>query len=391
MCFRWQSVPICLLMLLACIPAAAQSACNANPVLEKVKIELASHQYEQAARSLGEIRDCAELSNTALFEIGWLYGRARHFDDSLKVFARIPENVPDRATHSYAVALDRFELGDYNGASSVLASLHSAKLADTKSENLLAVSYSKLGLYKEAYAVLAEEVQRNPSDLDTRLNLITVCAEGGDFKSAASAAAQATKLFPDSADAFVAYGAAQALLGHLAEAYEEFSNGAKLDPNRPDIQFFLALMDYQTNKADQAAQLLQTALRRGLQDSDLHYLLAECLLKLDAANTGSALQQLNEAITLNPDSVSARTLRGKLLLESGHADKAISDLELANQQDPEYRSAAYNLARAYRVAGRSADAQRMFAKVQNQSSVTVSETGNRRLNEALVPKEAGPQ
>lgn len=391
MCFKWQSVSMCLLMLFPSLPAAAQSACNANPVLERVKTELASHQYEQAAHSLDEIRDCAELSNTTLFEIGWLYGRARHFEDSLKVLARVPENVPDRSTHAYAVALNRFELADYNGASSVLAALRSAKLSDTRSDNLLAVCYSKLGLYKEAYAVLSEEVRKNPNDLDTRLNLITVCAEGGDFKSAADAASEATKSFPDSADAFVAYGAAQALLGHLKEAYDEFSHGAKLDPNRSDIQFFLALMDYQMDKMNEAAQLLQAALKRGLQDSDLHYLLAECLLKLDAANTVPALQQLSEAITLNPDSVSARTLRGRLLLESGHADKAISDLELANRQDPEYRSATYNLARAYRLVGRSADAQKLFAKIQNQSSATISETGNRRLNEALVPKSAESQ
>ena len=32
------------------------------------------------------------------------------------MFNGVPEDVPDRATHKYAVALTKFELADYRGA-----------------------------------------------------------------------------------------------------------------------------------------------------------------------------------------------------------------------------------------------------------------------------------
>src|SRR6202012_185270 len=148
--------------------------------------DIAAHHYEAAAHSLDEIRHCPGLSNLDSFELGWLYGKARHFDAALAIFQRLPSDVPDRSTHDFAVALSRFEIGDYRGAVNQLEPENSAGLADSKSANLLAVSYSKLNLHREASAVLVREIQKDPGDLNTRLNLITVCAEGGDFKNAAT-------------------------------------------------------------------------------------------------------------------------------------------------------------------------------------------------------------
>jgi tetratricopeptide (TPR) repeat protein len=378
-----------LLSLLVLAAQARKDACNTAAVFAQVDTQLAAHQYDLATRSLDGIRSCPMLSDIETFQLGWLYGRARHFDVALKVFERVPANVPDRPTHDFAVALTQFELGDYRGAANVLAALDSAGLAESKSVNLLAVSYSKLGLYREAYAVLTKEVGKNPADLDTHLNLITVCAEGGDFKSAAEAASATAKLFPASADAFVARGAAEALLGELNPAYDDFSHSAQLDPRRPDIRFFQALMDYKMGKFADAVQILDTAIKGGLDDSDLHYLLAECLLNTENGNRDAALAALNRAIALNGDSVSARTMRGKLLLEAGHADQAVRDLELANKQEPESRSAGYNLARAYRALGREAEAQAIFRKIHDQPASTVTEIGERRLNDALSEKSAG--
>jgi thioredoxin-like negative regulator of GroEL len=69
----------------------------------------------------------------------------------------------------------------------------------------------------------------------------------------------------------------------------------------------------------------------------------------------------------------------------------LADLEFAAKEDPEYRSASYNLARAYRAVGRNTEAQQVFARIHDQSSSTVSETGNRRLTDALAPKGSTSQ
>lgn len=357
--------------------------CDASIVFQHINTLLGDKQYGQAAKSLDQFQACPGLSPLETFQMGWLYGRARRFDIALKIFNTVPADVPDSLTHDYAVALSKFELAEYQGAIDILRPRQSSGTADAKSINLLAVSYSKLGLYPEAYLVLQEQIQKDSSDLSVYLNLITVCAEGGNFAKAADVAAQATRLFPNSPDAFIVQGAAETLLGHLDRAYADFATSARLAPARADARFFLALTDYKQAKFSEAISILRDSAKDGIKDSDLDYLMAECLRKLDPANRDAALHELDRAIELNRNSVPARTLRGKLLLESGRPNEALTDLEVARHEDPHSRAAAYNLARVYRALGRTRDAEAMFREFSAPAADTLDEFGDRRLNETL--------
>ena len=365
-------------------PMAQSQECNASTVFQRTNTLLGDKQYDQAAKSLDPLRACPRLSPVETFQMGWLYGRARRFDIALKIFNTVPRDVPDPLTHDYAIALSKFELSKYQGAIDILKPRQSSGTADAKSVNLLAVSYSKLGLYREAYLVLQEQIQKDSSDLSVHLNLVTVCAEGGNFAKAADVAAQARRLFPNSPDVLIVQGAAETLLGHLDQAYGDFAAGARLAPSRADARFFLALTDYKQAKFSEAISVLQASAKDGIADSDLDYLMAECLRKLDPANRDAALHELDRAIDLNKNSVSARTLRGKLLLESGHPKEALTDLEIARQEDPKSRAALYNLARVYQALGRIREAQALFRQFREETADTLNEFGDRRLNEALA-------
>ncbi len=388
---RIKSTASLLLLLLAWIPLGAQvspesSGCNAAGTFDKVTSLLAKRQYDEAANALDKVRYCSNLSAIQTFQLGWLYGRARRFDAALKMFDRVPPDVPDPTTHAYAVALSKFELTDYRGAIDVLASLQSAGSLDTKAANLLAVSYAKLGLYQQAYAVLAIETEKNPNDLSAYLNLTTVCAEGGNYQRAAEVATKASLVFPESAEVFIVRGAAYTFLGQLDAAYADFTTAAKLAPGRADTRFFLALMDYKQGKFSDAASVLEAAQKQGIVDSDLEYLMSECVLKIDSANTALALRYLDRAIELNPHSTAARTSRGKLRLESNQVKEATADLELALKDDPSSRSAQYNLARAYKSLGRTSEAQALFQQLRDAKTNTLTEMGDVRLTEALTDK-----
>ena len=127
-----------------------------------------------------------------------------------------------------------------------------------------------------------------------------------------------------------------------------------------------------------------------IADSDLHYLLAECLLKVDGTKRQDIMNELDRAIELNTNSVSARVLRGKLLVDSGHPREGAEDLELAHQRDPSSRSAAYNLARAYRALGRTEESQILFAQFRSQTADGITELGDRRLTSALSENGSRP-
>jgi tetratricopeptide (TPR) repeat protein len=185
---------------------------------------------------------------------------------------------------------------------------------------------------------------------------------------------------------FIVRGAAYTFLGQLDAAYADFTAAAKLAPSRADARFFLALMDYKQGKFSDAVSVLEAAREQGIVDSDLDYLMSECVLKIDSTNTALALQHLNRAIELNPHSTAARTSRGKLLLDSNHVKEAMTDLQLALKDDPTSRSALYNLARAYKTVGKTSEAEALFQQLRDAKTNTLTEMGNTRLSEALADK-----
>jgi len=182
---------------------------------------------------------------------------------------------------------------------------------------------------------------------------------------------------------FIVRGATETLLGQLNDARSDFGSAAKISPEKADPRFFLALTDYKLNNYATAAADLRNAIKAGVTSSDLHYLLAECLLKLDPTKPDEAITQLDEAIRIDGNSVPARTLRGKLLLAEGNPRRAVADLEIAHKIDPTMRSATYNLARAYFSVGKRQEAQGLYRQLQTQTTDTVTELSDRRIKEVL--------
>jgi tetratricopeptide (TPR) repeat protein len=387
MCIRQVSL---LGVLLAHFCYSQANSCNPAALFAQTGQLLSQKKYEQAAQTLDQLQRCSQLTPLEEFQRGWLYGRARHFAKALEIFDHVAPDTPDPLTHGYAVALSKFELSDYHGAITTLEALRASGLTDTKAANLLAVSYSKLTLYKQAYEVLSQQIEKDPNDLPTYLNLITACAEGGDVSRAAAIASQADTRFPNSPELLILRGAAETVLGRSDQAVQDFAAAVRLAPERPDARFFLALMDYNQGRYTQAMEILKRANQEGLRDSDLNYLMAECLMKTAPTNSDAALSELNRALQLNPDSAAAKTLRGRLLLEKGLASEAVADLEFAHREDPASRSAIYNLARAYRTLGKNDQAAVLFQQLRSEKPDTLKEFGDRRLNQALTDKGVQP-
>ena len=332
----------CAIILLAfatpssmCYGAQPEKVCSAQNTFKKADTLLKQKNYEQAETTLNQLDGCHNLSPVDTFNLGWLYGRAHDFKTALRIFKSTSPNVPNLLTHQYAIALTEFELGDFSGAVKTLTDLRSHGIFDTKCANLLGVSYSKLGLYQDAYPLFAEELRKDHSDLFSYLNLVTLFADTGNFTKAADVASQAVLAFPQNPEVFVVRGSVNTLLGKLDEAHSDFATAVRLSPTKADPRFFLALTDYKQSNFTNAVNELKSAIAAGVIDSDLYYLLAECMIKIDPTNPKDALMELNRAIEINSRSVSARSLRGKLLLEEGHPKQAVADLKLALQIDPD--------------------------------------------------------
>jgi tetratricopeptide (TPR) repeat protein len=342
---------------------------------------------------LHELEFCSHLSPIQRFNVGWLYGKAHDSADALRIFKSVKLEVPDRLTHAYAIALAEFELERYQASVDTLIALRSKGMFDAKCADLLGVSYSKLNEFSDAYNVMAENIRHNPSDPYAYFNLIALFVDTSEMDKAAQVANKAVAALPQNPDALSMRGSIELFRNKADDAYRDFSAAAQLSPQAPDPPFFMALVNYRQSKFDEAVKVLRNAISSGVADSDLHYLLAECLLRIGSRNLAAVLAELDQAIQLNPNSVPARSLRGATLLEVGRPQDAVPDLKLARELDPnpqrDTRNTTYLLARAYAAIGRRDEANALFAQVGRQYSSNKSDTLNhlseQKMRAALHP------
>jgi tetratricopeptide (TPR) repeat protein len=384
-----------LLLFTVSVNSAAQKQkpCLPDKAFTRVGVLLEQQDYQTSKALLHDLEVCSDLSPIQRFNVGWLYGKAHDSADALRIFKSVQPEVPDRLTHAYAVALAEFELAQYQASVDTLIALRSKGIFDAKCADLLGVSYSKLDKFQDAYDVMVENIRQNPSNPYAYFNLIALFVDTSEMDKAGQVANKAVAALPQNADALSMRGSIELFRNQTDDAYRDFSAAAQLSPQAPDPPFFMALVNYRQSKFDEAVRVLRDAIASGVADSDLHYMLAECLLRSGSRNLAAVLAELNLAIQLNPNSVPARSLRGATLLEVGRPQDAVADLKLARELDPnpqrDTRNTTYLLARAYAAIGRRDEAKALFAQVGHQYSSdrtdTLNQLSEQKMRAALHP------
>ena len=382
---------LCSLTEPSCSAQDLKPTCVAQRVFRIADSELKQKHYDQAERELDLLQSCSNLSSIDTFNLGWLYGRAHNFRKALSEFNDVGQNVPDPKTHQYAIALAQFELANYRAAIETLGSKPEGQDLTEESANLLAVSYVKLGLYRESYAVLTGELHSHPDDRMAYLNLVTLLCDEGELTNAVEVADKAVSVFPRDAEILIERGAAHTLVGETAKARVDFQAAIKVSPLYGPPRFFIAVSEYKDGNYARARDEISQALKMGVKDSDLYYLLAETTLRLDPGSIDRAITELNQAIAINPRQVQALSLRGKLHLQQRNLKEAVSDLELAHKIDPASPSATYNLARAYFALGKTEEATTLSKQFVSSNADGVSELSEQKLKNTLGLESHGPQ
>ena len=156
-------------------------------------------------------------------------------------------------------------------------------------------------------------------------------------------------------------------------------------PNEPNVHYAFGV--YMLNQDADAAM---KEFRRELEISPQHYpamtQMAFEHLKRDEFET--ALPLAEKAVQLAPKMFAARNVLGRVLLELGQIDRAIKELEEGTRLAPNSPEMHYALGRAYRRAGREADAKRhvaLFQKLQEEA------TARRNAQVGVGGEEAGGQ
>ena len=166
----------------------------------------------------------------------------------------------------------------------------------------------------------------------------------------AETAAEAVHALGDSAESHELRARALDIRGRNPEAAAEWRRAAVLAPENPALRLALALTLRSAGDHGAAKPLLRRLLDTDLDSVEWNYLYGDSLLAADGPER--AIPYLEASLARNPDFAPSRVALGRALLQADRAAEAIPHLEAVVASDVSGER-HYQLARAYRIAGRA--------------------------------------
>ena len=387
-----QAVWAWFLLLLSFVPllpesvaAQAKSPATSFPVLSKKAAE---------ARDADRLDEAVALYKKALtlrpkWEDGWWSLGTLEYDQdrypqAAQAFERLLAVNPANGTAHAMLGLCQSELGqDEAGLKNLLAA---EKLGVTKDEQLRQVALyhmgllqlrtSRFGVAKETLAALASH-KVDTKELTTALGWAALLVRPQD------APAEST----DGARIVIRVGRAETLLARkdFAGAKEIYAELTKEFPEYPNLHLAFGRCLLDASEIDDAVAEFQRELNRDPKNTNSMLEIAAARYQTDSKD---GLKYAEEATRLAPKLPFAHYILGLLRLDTGDAEGAIPELEIANKDFPSEASVYFSLGRAYASVGRKADAAKAraeFARL-NAKEHPADESSRYAAPKAISPK-----
>jgi tetratricopeptide (TPR) repeat protein len=247
--------------------------------------------------------------------------------------------------------------GDFTEADQALAKALEQNSKDIEAAEYRGLTLFRLGRLADAIPILEGIHEWSP---DTKVDpsyVLALCyIDTRRYDDARHAFARQFGFAPDSAEAYLLTG--RMLLRHefLPVAQEYAKKAAELDPRLPLTRQLLGEIALARQDIDEAIAEFE-------KERDLNPLYGGIYDRLGDAYTRAgqyqkALQALQQAVLLEPNSTGPYILLGKVMLKQQDPVNAAMYLERAEQMDPNNYMTHGLLAQAYRALGRTAEASR---------------------------------
>ncbi|MGO8735325.1 MAG: tetratricopeptide repeat protein [Terriglobia bacterium] len=241
--------------------------------------------------------------------------------------------------------------------------------------------------YRQAEGAFAKAQQAAPGNFDVLYNLGLAALEARDGEQAGQALHLALHERPDDVDCLIGLARAEDMQGHDDKAAEILFRSVQLAPNHPDVLKFLAGVTAKLGLYGVAASTYANYLKLHPEDEEARrehaynlFLARKLAAPLSDLNDYAqkhphdpvgifeigmaesiqhpdrALQNLNQALALDPHMTSARLERAHLLEHQGRVGEAEADLKMAAASNPNDFHAWDELGKCYLDAGRTEDA-----------------------------------
>ena len=301
------------------------------------------------------------------------YQRLKQLDKASHYLNLARRRAPNNPDVERSLAAYYREIGNYPQAIAALKAIHNPK-PDVKAE--LGYTYQLDGKLHQAARVYAEAANAVPRDLGLQLSAAQAQVAVGSIEDATPFLQRAQGINPDSYRLHAIRGEIAQLQDRDEDAVREYSAAvAHLPPNPIEgplygIQLHMNLVDLYRNldepdQSNQQLQIAQTeigALHEHGPDRPL-FLRLRAMIKLDAGQPESALNDIKEALALSPDDPNNLQLDGDLLMKLGRTQEAIAVYKRVLGMNPRSRFALTSLGYASRAAGNDQDAEKYFKQL----------------------------
>ncbi len=375
--------------------AHIQVAADARLSLMAAEAQLRSGLKLPAREALEALAASPALSPQQRFHLGWLLGEAGDYASSIHVLESLPDNYADPFGRSYATALAYYEDGQDTNCIRTLNDLKHRNILRPELFSLLGAAEERIHNTVDAYNAFREGIHSFPKDDQNYLNIATLSAQHFNYELAVGILASGIELLPNDYKLYLTRGVIHTLARQLQAARADYEKALALAPQQGEVYLALGICYMDEDRIDEATAAFRQGIRQQPQDMVLQYFLADSLLR-KGISPGTpayreALSAVETSLNLSPDFAHGYFQRGRLALLNHEVGKAVEDLEHAYSLAPDSREIPYQLAIAYRDAGKKAEAEKLFNRVKDASEKDAAEFRQGQLTDIIVTLSNSPR
>ena len=341
---------VCFVVLAFTTRSISQKGTDRTPQLyEEARLEEQAGHTEEAIKKYEEIVRLNPTQAYAYNNLGRLYHQSGRLHDAIKPLKRACELNPKLEPPHALLGFVLFQLDDFAGARREFKTASQLDPSDLNVKLFLARSLVELQDLSGAVEILDKLQREDPKNTEALYTL------GGVYSILAyRTLSQIQTADPNSYLIEVLLGRFSETKQIYPDAADHYKRAIERAPDVPDLYYRYAHALWAMGDSENALIQYRHALDRNPYDYRAEWESARILV---SDNPREALSLASLALELKPDVADALTIRGRALISLQRPREAIEDLRKAISVNPQDAATHFQLARAYREAGMTREAQ----------------------------------
>jgi tetratricopeptide (TPR) repeat protein len=335
---------------------------QADLPVRKIYIQLLilNHRIDEAARLNDEILKKSPQDAESLILKGQVQFQQKKVDESIQTLQQAVKNAPDNAAGHYQLGV-AFQLK--GNTSQAENEWHKAvQLRPALAEAWLALGSATMQRADwRALEPIGDHLKKiAPRSAEGYLFHATARINQADPVAAEADLNQLIQIAPQNALGYIKLGQLRVAQKRWDEAEKMYRQGLTRDPNSLDAVQGLVDLDFRRNKSADALRLIQAQLDHNPNNSALHLLQGEALLKNKQPE--GAERSFERAVEIDKQNVKALVLLAQIHSSHGKLDQAIASYKRALEAAPSNVRLYVALASSYEAQGNWQQAQTLYEK-----------------------------